>query len=240
VSKAAEKAYVAIRSKILSGEFPSGTHLKEEDLSLVIGVSRTPIREALRNLAAEYFVKFVPNHGAYVASWSNNDIEQVFDLRKLLEGYAAGRAALRISEEDIARLEASVQEVEQAIRDPKTQMAKKTLTEEDRAFFQAANSVYHKILIGAAGSERLSVMVGWLSEAPIILKTVNIYTPADFLRSNQHHIELIAACRARNEAWATSIMQSHLLAAKEVFMAARKQEDNPVARKAKPAVKNKA
>jgi DNA-binding GntR family transcriptional regulator len=239
VSKAAEKAYAAIRSKILSGEFPSGTHLKEEDLSLVIGVSRTPIREALRNLAAEYFVKFVPNHGAYVASWSTNEIEQVFDLRKLLEGYAAGRAALCISEEDIARLETSALEVEQAIRDPKTQAAKKILTEEDRALFQKANSFYHKILIGAAGSERLSVMVSWLSEAPIILKTVNIYTPADFLRSNQHHIELVAACRARNEAWATSIMQSHLLAAKEVFMAAQKKENKPAARKVKTSSQSK-
>lgn len=225
MSKAAEKAYAAIKSCILSGEFPAGTHLKEEELSKVIGVSRTPVREALRNLAAEYFVKFIPNHGAYVASLSGADIAEVFNLRMLLEGHAAGRAATRISEEDLQILENCTQGIERAIRDPHSGEAKKSLSPADGKIFQELNSTYHKVMINAAESERLSVMVTWLSEAPIILKTMNLYSPADFLRSNQHHIELVAAMRARNADWAIAVMHAHLLSAKEVFMAAQSPEE---------------
>lgn len=233
MSKAAEKAYAAIKSNILSGEYPAATHLKEEELSKEIGVSRTPVREALRNLAGEYFVKFVPNHGAYVASWSSADIADVFELRKLLEGHAAGRAATRISDEDIAILEDCALRIEHAIRDPKTGEAKEHLSTEDEALFQELNSTYHRVMIKAAASERLSVMVSWLSEAPIILKTMKLYSPTDFLRSNQHHIELVAALRARNENWATSVMYAHLLSAKEVFMAAQKPKTKPIQRRSK-------
>lgn len=231
MSKAAEKAYAAIKSSILSGEYPAATHLKEEELSKVIGVSRTPVREALRNLAAEYFVKFVPNHGAYVASWTSADISDIFDLRMLLEGHAAGRAATRITDEDLTILEDCARKIEHAIRDPQTGEAKKHLSAEDEALFQELNSTYHRVMINAAGSERLSVMVSWLSEAPIILKTLKLYSPDEFLRSNQHHLELVAALRSRNENWATSVMHSHLLAAKEVFMAAQPSNTRPGSRR---------
>lgn len=88
MSKASQKAFTAIRGKILSGEFPPGSHLKEEELAEVCGVSRTPIRDALRALAGEDYVKIVPNHGTYVSQWSSSDIEDIFALRAMLEGYA--------------------------------------------------------------------------------------------------------------------------------------------------------
>ena len=226
MSKAAEKAYAEIKARILSGDFPAATHLKEEDLSKAIGVSRTPVREALRNLASEYFVKFVPNHGAYVASWSSTDVEEVFEFRKLLEGHAAGRAATRITDEDIDILDNCAREIERTIRDPHTHEPKEDLSAKERALFQELNSTYHKVFIAAAKSERLSVMVSWLSEAPIMLKTVTLYSPADFLRSNQYHIELVAALRARNAEWATSVIQAHLLSAKETFMAAQRPKND--------------
>ena len=81
MSKAADLAYERIRQKIITGAYAAGAHLKEEQVAEDAGVSRTPVREALRRLDAEHLVKFVPNRGAYVASWSTHDIEEIFVLR---------------------------------------------------------------------------------------------------------------------------------------------------------------
>ena len=104
MSKAADRAYDWVRQRILSGEYPPGSHLKEERIAEDSEVSRTPVREALRRLSNEHFVKFVPNQGAFVATWENDDVEVIFELRAMLEGYAAQRAASRISEEQIREL----------------------------------------------------------------------------------------------------------------------------------------
>ena len=77
MAAAVEKAYAAIREGIMDGTYPGGVHLKAEDLAVAIGVSRTPVREALRRLHAEGLVDFVANRGAYVLTWDRSDVEEV-------------------------------------------------------------------------------------------------------------------------------------------------------------------
>ena len=84
MSSAAEKAYEAIRDGIVGGELPVGGRLREEELAGTIGVSRTPVREALRRLDAEGLVEFSPHRGAQVASWSDQDLDEIFGLRGVL------------------------------------------------------------------------------------------------------------------------------------------------------------
>jgi DNA-binding GntR family transcriptional regulator len=86
-------AYSAIRDQILSGAFPGGHRLREDDLAAMIGVSRTPIREALRSLTAEGLVNHERNRGFQVESWTLKDLEEVHGLRSLLEPYATALAA---------------------------------------------------------------------------------------------------------------------------------------------------
>ena len=85
MAAAVEKAYSAIRDGIMDGTYSGGSHLKAEDLAVAIGVSRTPVREALRRLHSEGLVDFVANRGAYVLNWDKSDVDEVFGLRMVLE-----------------------------------------------------------------------------------------------------------------------------------------------------------
>ena len=76
MANAADRVYAAIRARIENGAYPSGRRLKEEELAEELGVSRTPVREALRRLRNDQLVRFVPNRGAFVTAWSVEDADQ--------------------------------------------------------------------------------------------------------------------------------------------------------------------
>src|SRR5215203_6092246 len=101
MARAAEAAYGIIREGILSGELARGQRLREEELALRAGVSRTPVREALRRLDAEGLVDFTPNRGARVTAWSERELEDVYEARALLESYGARLAATRVTAEEL-------------------------------------------------------------------------------------------------------------------------------------------
>jgi DNA-binding GntR family transcriptional regulator len=208
MSKASIKAYEAIRSRILTGEFSPGAHLKEEELAEVCGVSRTPIRDALRALSAEEYVRTVPNHGTYVSEWSDDDIKDIFTLRAMLEGYAAQLAAARATPGHIKELAHLQHQVGEMLKEG---------GEPDRELFVTSNRRFHEIITKAAGSRRLTQMIGRLTEQPLIAQTATSFSHAGIKRSNQQHGELIEAFRARDGAWAEAVMKSHILAGYQAY-----------------------
>ena len=208
MSKASIKAYEAIRSRILSGEFSPGAHLKEEELAEVCGVSRTPIRDALRALSAEEYVRVVPNHGTFVSEWTDDDIRDIFTLRAMLEGYAAQLAAARAMPghiEELAHIHRKVTDMLDRDEEP------------DHDLFVNSNRRFHEIITDAAGSRRLTLMIGRLIEQPLIARTAKSYSHIGIKRSNQQHGELIEAFKARDGAWAHAVMKSHILAAYQAY-----------------------
>lgn len=94
-----------IREDILSGTYAQGEELKEATLGAKLGVSRTPVREALRQLEQEGLVEIVPNRGARVTGISQQDIRDIYQMRYWLEGMAAHMAAENMTEEELAELE---------------------------------------------------------------------------------------------------------------------------------------
>ena len=102
--RAVEKAYAAIRAGIADGRFAPNTRITEQEVAAAAGVSRTPAREALRRLHAEGLVSFTPNQGAVVTSWSIDDIDEIFELRAVLESHGAYRAASRATPKQVTRL----------------------------------------------------------------------------------------------------------------------------------------
>lgn len=220
MASAVERAYAEIRQRILSGQYPSGSRLKEEELAAEIGVSRTPIREALRRLSAGQIVRFGPSRRAYVASWSHDDVDQLFTLRAILEGYGIERAATRITEEEIAALEKLQNKMEKATRSDGAD----TL---DR--IASLNNQFHNLLFQAARSDRIALMLPSVIEPPIVLGTFEIYTKEELDRSQQHHREIIEALKAGDPGWASSVMHSHVYAARSVYLRAleRKEGEAP-------------
>lgn len=208
MSKARDKAFQIIRDKILTGVFLPGERLKEEELADEIGVSRTPIRDALRSLAADYYVTNIPNHGTFVTEWSVGDIEDIFELRSMLEGYAARRAATRATPEQIAQMKTQVARIDAALQTPGAM---------DIDSFLDANRKLHALVTEAAGSERLSLMITRLVEQPVVARTAIQYRESDLIRSNNHHRELVEALETGDTSWADSVMTSHIQAAYQIY-----------------------
>jgi DNA-binding GntR family transcriptional regulator len=211
-TSAAVRAYEVIRSGILDGTFQLGARLPEEDLAARAGVSRTPVREALRQLAAEGFVTFVPNRGAQVASWSDDDLEEIFQLRALLESYGASRAARRIDAVQLRTLRELADGME-AAADRGTPDALDHVAE--------LNNRFHRTILTVADSPRVHAVLDTVIVVPLVHRTFHRYTPAALRRSMHHHRELLAAFEAADGEWAATVMKTHVLAARAVLLGDR-------------------
>ena len=200
MSKASERAYSQIRAMILSGELPAGTQLGEEALAERCGVSRTPIRDALRRLEGELLVKRSGTQRTFVADWSLDDVADAFELRAMLEGHAARRAAERMSDSLAQRLRATNQAIGAAVR----------ANPPDVEAFLDANREFHAIILQAAASPRLSALLGTLIEQPVVWRTAYYYGREALLRSFGEHDELLAAFARCDGAWAEAVMAGHI------------------------------
>ena len=203
--RAVDKAYLKIKEGIISGHYPAGTRITEQEAVAASGVSRTPVREALRSLQAEGLVDFTPNLGAMVTVWTQADADEVFELRALLEAYGAQRAARHATAEQLVML-----------RELAEAQLLESIERGDGYIERIGdiNSQFHHALHDAAGSPRLRRTLSALIEAPLVMKTFHKYTPEDLVRSAQHHIELCTALEAHDAEWAASVMSSHVHAAR--------------------------
>jgi DNA-binding GntR family transcriptional regulator len=178
--------------------------ITEQEIADALSVSRTPVREALRRLQAEGFLKVLPNVGAVVTPWTDTDTRNVFELRALLEPYGAARACEQITPEGIATLRRLAEEQyhESATRG-----------EGHIERIGKLNSAFHRALQDFSGNARLVTLLPALLEAPMMLKTFAKYQPQHLLRSASHHLEIVSALESRDPEWAASVMRSHILAA---------------------------
>ena len=100
-----QRVFHRIREDILSGKYKKNEELKEKTIGEELGVSRTPVREALRQLELEGLVTIIPNKGAYVVGLSVGDIQDIYEMRSVLEGLCAKRAAMKATQEQLEELE---------------------------------------------------------------------------------------------------------------------------------------
>ena len=210
MSKASDRAYAEIRGLILSGDAPPGSPLTEEALADICGVSRTPVREALRRLQSELYIVRSDSQRLFVADWNSDDLAEMFTLRAMLEAHAAARAAPRIDADGIA-----------ALRDSNDRIAAAIAAEvPDVATFLIENRRFHEIVIAAAGSPRLAAMLAALVEQPVVRRTAARYDRVELARSTHEHGELIKAFVARDGDWARAVMTGHIRRAFHAFSAA--------------------
>ncbi|HEX6021718.1 MAG TPA: GntR family transcriptional regulator [Solirubrobacter sp.] len=151
----ADEIAFRLQAAILDGEFPPGTHLQQDELCARFGVSRTPVREALRKLQAQHLVDLVPNKGATVRTPSRDELSDVYVLRAELEGFAAELAAPRFGPAELAALDAAQSAMDKAI----AQLEAHAVTPDTEGSFNRritlANEEFHGIIHEAAGNQRL-------------------------------------------------------------------------------------
>jgi DNA-binding GntR family transcriptional regulator len=200
---AVELAYRHIRASIITGGLTSGATLLESRLAELVGVSRTPVRQALSRLATEGLVVVERYRRARVARFSRSDLAEIFRLRGRLEGHGARRASSRISTADIARLEAVEQEMEAVFSG--------LGWHGHLSRFDELNNEFHAIIARAADSPRLERILASSLELPASI--FNHYAEPHeerTRRTHRQHREIIAALKARNADWAEAAMCAHL------------------------------
>ncbi|MBX7495130.1 GntR family transcriptional regulator [Qipengyuania sp. 6B39] len=200
MSRASDRAYSTIREMIMSGELAPGDPLGEEALAERCGVSRTPVRDALRRLEADMLVSRTDTQRSFVADWSLDDIADVFELRAMLEGHAAQRAAERMDDGTLKAL----RRCNSALRDA----VQASPPDVDR--FLERNKEFHALIIEAAGSRKLVSLLASVIEQPVVWRTAHHYGAEELRRSCGEHDELLAAFARRDGAWANAIMSGHI------------------------------
>jgi DNA-binding GntR family transcriptional regulator len=215
MTAASDRAMHQLRERILGGEYAPGERLGEVELAEKFGLSRTPVREALRRLAAEGLVDITTNKGARVVEYPPQDLEYIFMIRAHVEGLAARAAAQTATTADIDRLD----HIATVLKD---HAEAGNLDEVYRL-----NAEYHATLNGLAGSPVVSTTVGTLIHASVLQRTLHAFDDAAMRRSVNHHLEIVAALRARDGDWAEAVMHAHLLSARASLLGPRRQVGTP-------------
>jgi DNA-binding GntR family transcriptional regulator len=197
-------AYDAIRSRIVDGQAAPGQWLRESTVADSLGLSRTPVREALRMLATEGLVEMVPNRGARVVSWTQADIDEVYRLRALLEGHGAALAARAASREQVSQIRRLGEIYERAIDS--------AVPGHDET--ARCNNEFHAAILAASGSPRLTNLLDVISSAPMVTQALSLYSDDDRRRSVLQHRDILTAIANGDAELAESAMRSHILAAR--------------------------
>ncbi len=202
---ASREAAELIRAAIVEGRLQPGERLKEEQLARELGVSRTPVREALLFLEAEGAVVLQPNRGASVRRYTPDEIRDAYDLRAVLEGHAARRAAERIAPAALDTLAASCARFEALRAGEVEELARE-------------NHLFHHTILEAAGNERLGSMVRGVIELPLVYKAFFWYSAEQQRLSAHHHRCLERALRDGDAQRAELLMQEHVFEARDFLV----------------------
>ena len=198
-----------VRAMILHGDLSPGSRLGEVELAERLGVSRTPVREALTRLGAEGLVELAPNRGARVATWTRAELEGIFDLRSSLEPRLAGLAVGNADADDLAHLDRLASRMLEVGRPG---------PEQDLDALVPLNRGFHDRVIALAGHSALASALASAIRTPLQRRNFHTYDPASLRRSLAHHVELVDAIRAEDATWARAVMTSHIHNARAVMV----------------------
>ncbi|MCU1394846.1 MAG: transcriptional regulator, GntR family [Ilumatobacteraceae bacterium] len=213
-----ESLVSSIQDRISSGELSVGTWLRQERLAQELGVSRMPVREALRQLQAGGAVEFIPRRGARVRMPSPRDVIELYELRGVLEGHAAASAALNVTGEQIQRMRAAVASFDRLV----AELAEKPrhARTSSRPQWQAANSSFHAAIIEASGNNHLAEMIDGLHrKIPKNLTWLALGNDTRRLTRNAaEHTQILDAIDAGDGEQARALCVAHAQRASELLV----------------------
>jgi DNA-binding GntR family transcriptional regulator len=186
----------------------------ELQLAEELGVSRTPVREAIRKLELEGFVVMVPRKGAYVAGITDKDITDVFEVRAALEALAAGLACERITEEELERLERSVVQIAELTERP------------DLDALVAEDAEFHEIIYRASRNKRLTQILTNLQEQIQRFRLTTLSRPGRTRQALDEHRQIVEAISERNAEQAQRLAWEHIENAENSLLCALREDGN--------------
>ncbi|MGI5824276.1 MAG: GntR family transcriptional regulator [Bacillota bacterium] len=193
-----EMVFDVLMDAIMSGQLPPGERLMEVQLAEEMGVSRTPVREAIRRLELEGFVVMIPRKGAYVAGLSIKDIVNIFEIRTALEQLAVGLAAERMTSDDLEALERMVVELSESAEEADVE----AWTELDKKF--------HQLIYEYSRNDRLIQMMNNIIEQINRYRIISLSNPEVRLHSIEEHKKIVEAMAERDIPAAEKAARDHL------------------------------
>jgi len=208
-----EKILEKIREDILKGNLRPGEKVAEPELAANFGISRTPIREAFRQLESEGYLTVIPRKGAVVASLSERDVAEFYAIKSILEGYAARIAAERLSEKDLERLEAINERLEKLAKEGDV-----------KTFFRVHNE-FHELFIKAAGNDKLGDLITQLVMKFNRPRLASLSLPGRMEISVQEHRKIIEAFRHKDGEKADNLVRKTAAIGGQVLIQSIAQEE---------------
>jgi len=206
-----EIVFEYLRNSILNGELEPGERLMELQLAQQLGVSRTPVREAIRKLELEGLVEMIPRKGAYVADMSIKDILDVLEVRMFLEGLAAYLAAERMSEDEIEKLKEVLKKFEEGL----VTMEKEDMIELDNKF--------HDMIIAGSRNNKLLQIVQGLQEQFQRFRVIYFNEYNEHQDLIKYHRAIVEAIDNRDSKQAQEYAQTHVELIEESIIKWRKK-----------------
>lgn len=198
-----EIVYEELKRQIMIGEIPPGTRMMEVELAEDMGVSRTPIREAIRKLEKEGLVSIEPRRGAYASDISIKDMVDVLEVREFLEGMAAGLAAKKINDEEIETLKKATATYKKAVENGNTE----EIIKEDELF--------HKLIVDCSGNKTLIQMINQVQELALRFRYIYYEDFSRYRNMPYEHQEILDAILSGDSEKARGIADAHVLRLKE-------------------------
>jgi DNA-binding GntR family transcriptional regulator len=206
-----------MRRRIISGDIPPGAALSELALAESFGVSRTPVREALKQLQTEGLVEVRPRVGTFVAAPSRREITELFQMKELLEGAAARLLAQRGRVPEIGRLERNLAEADAAV------------AADDRAGYAKLVEEFHDLLITGADNAKLEahyrVLMNQLAYARLVMTSLG--QPGRPRQSDREHHRVLELIVAKDGDSAERVMREHVRASRQALMKGLDEADEP-------------
>jgi DNA-binding GntR family transcriptional regulator len=193
-----QKVYRALKTEIIKGSLKPGNKLSEGKIAEQMGVSRTPVREALKELAAEGFVKMNPNQAVAVSNASVKDVQEVLQIRGVLEGLAARLATKTINEEEIKELEKYQKRMEQYTN------------KDDVLAFSEMDAEFHELILNICGNNRLIQIRKNLSDQAHRYRIRSLSVPGRLKYSLKEHQEIVEALKRKDAEQADRLSQKHI------------------------------
>ena len=197
------KVYQSIREEILSGDFQEGEELVEASLGEKMGVSRTPVREALRQLALEDLVEIIPNKGAFVKGIAAEDVEDIYLIRSKLEGLCARRAAKRAVKAELEAMEEAIYLSEFHAKKGNYEQ----VYEQDTRF--------HELMYESCHSRMLSSLLSQYHQYVQKVRKLTLQNQNRSDRSNAEHAQILNSIQNREEEQAERLATQHILSTME-------------------------
>ncbi len=220
-----QRAYCRIHDKFLSGELVAGMTLSENQLAKELGMSRTPVREAIRQMEMEGLLDYAPRFGAVVRTPSARELGEMYAVREALESFAAEAAAETISSESLARLDELLDAMQQISREFE-RSNKAFLEGEILRRFLEVDLEFHQVIVDATGNRYLSKIV---KDARLLVRVFTStfwrYDRENLAKANGFHKRLLDALRARDtDAARIATVEAMRVAKKNALQAWDQQE----------------